>query len=451
MIRIHEFKRRQLISLIVLLWITFNVQPFWAADAASWYRGQLHAHSYWSDGRGFPEQAVAAYKQRGYHFLALTDHNRFAENENEWREVKPDEGNWPPNVCQKIYDAYLRDFGDEWVDSKTDGPVTSVRLKTYPEIKVKFEEPGKFILLPGAELTQVVHGYQVHQNYINLPLLLPCVRESNLVKSVDPKWTVGSLMAMNADEAKCAAEELKRPYLLMLNHPFWVYCDVLAQDLLDCPQIGFFEICNGGSEFAPFPEALDYTPEKFWDVANAFRCADGRSPVYGVGSDDAHFYDEERINGPSGIDDAWIMVRAAALTPEHLIESMQRGDFYATTGVLLDDVSFDPANKNLRVKVKAEPGVRYRIRFVTTKRNFDRTVKTVDVPAEEKRPARQLPIYSDDIGTTVKTVDDVEATYRLDPDDLYVRAIVESDIPCNLTPFFHPKVQTAWTQPFAVN
>jgi len=31
-----------------------------------WYKGMLHSHSYWSDGRAFPEQAVACYKALGY-------------------------------------------------------------------------------------------------------------------------------------------------------------------------------------------------------------------------------------------------------------------------------------------------------------------------------------------------------------------------------------------------
>ena len=29
-----------------------------------WYRGNLHMHTYWSDGRAFPEQAVSIYKNK---------------------------------------------------------------------------------------------------------------------------------------------------------------------------------------------------------------------------------------------------------------------------------------------------------------------------------------------------------------------------------------------------
>ena len=41
-----------------------------------WYRGMLHMHTLWSDGRALPEQAVAAYKDAGYDFISITDHNR---------------------------------------------------------------------------------------------------------------------------------------------------------------------------------------------------------------------------------------------------------------------------------------------------------------------------------------------------------------------------------------
>ncbi|MGN6757450.1 MAG: CehA/McbA family metallohydrolase [Thermomicrobiales bacterium] len=38
------------------------------------YRGNLHTHSTRSDGRQAPEAVIAAYREQGYDFLALTDH-----------------------------------------------------------------------------------------------------------------------------------------------------------------------------------------------------------------------------------------------------------------------------------------------------------------------------------------------------------------------------------------
>ena len=58
-----------------------------STDGRRWYRGMLHMHSHWSDGRALPEQAVAAYKDVGYDFIALSDHNRFQDNPDKWMAV----------------------------------------------------------------------------------------------------------------------------------------------------------------------------------------------------------------------------------------------------------------------------------------------------------------------------------------------------------------------------
>lgn len=437
------------LGVVTLLWGVLAVQTPCAAGDLEWYRGQLHDHTYWSDGRAFPEQVVDAYKQRGYQFMCISDHNTFAEKAGEWRPVMAEEGDWPPDVTQAIFDAYVHAFGKDWVETRTDGPVTLVRLRTCEEVKARFEEPGRFLLMPGVEITQTLNGVAVHQNYVNLPLVVPCVNGQDLVKKLEGAMNVRELIALNASEVAQAAAKLNAPYTLTLNHPFWVYYDIVPQDLIDCPEVRFFEICNGGSQHAPHPDAASYTPEKFWDAVNAFRRIKGQQILYGLGSDDAHYYDAERINRDGGVGDAWVMVHAEALTSEHLIAAMRRGDFYATTGVLLDDAAFTPEDKTLRIKVKAEEGVHYRIHFITTKQGFDQAVTEIASPAQDKRPARTIPVYSEDIGRTVKTVEGTEAEYVLAADDLYVRARIESDKPSKFTVHFHPPVQTAWTQPWA--
>src|SRR5687767_12396090 len=46
-----------------------------------WYKGNVHTHSLWSDGDDFPEMIADWYKSRGYHFLALSDHNTLQAGE----------------------------------------------------------------------------------------------------------------------------------------------------------------------------------------------------------------------------------------------------------------------------------------------------------------------------------------------------------------------------------
>lgn len=54
--------------------VIFN-NPF--SMQGEWRKGNLHCHSTRSDGKRSPSDAVRFYKEAGYHFTAITDHNRF--------------------------------------------------------------------------------------------------------------------------------------------------------------------------------------------------------------------------------------------------------------------------------------------------------------------------------------------------------------------------------------
>lgn len=45
------------------------------AEKGNWYKGNLHTHTTLSDGKQTPQERVKAYREKGYSFLAITDHN----------------------------------------------------------------------------------------------------------------------------------------------------------------------------------------------------------------------------------------------------------------------------------------------------------------------------------------------------------------------------------------
>ena len=55
------------------------------ASDGSWLRGNLHAHSTFSDGSEPFEDVLADYERRGYDFLGVTDHDIFIDPD-EYRE-----------------------------------------------------------------------------------------------------------------------------------------------------------------------------------------------------------------------------------------------------------------------------------------------------------------------------------------------------------------------------
>ena len=56
------------------------------------------------------------------------------------------------------------------------------------------------------------------------------------------------------------------------------------------------------------------------------------------------------------------MVRAARLEADALLEALEGGNFYASTGVVLEDVA--ATSTTLTVRVKTEGTSKYRIRFI---------------------------------------------------------------------------------------
>ena len=427
-----------------------------------WYRGMLHMHTHWSDGRALPEQAVAAYKDAGYDFISLSDHNRFQDNPDKWMAVGTGkEKGWPPKVVHPdCFKAFVKRFGRGNVRER-DGK-TEVRLATYPELKKMFEEPEKFLMLPGVEITTDAKAtgqtYAMHMNVIGIDDIIERAKKAGLIEGL-PKHTVASVIRETREMSEALAKKRGQECICMVNHPNWLFYDVGAQDIIDNPELRYFEVCSNGSEW-PVPKELDgeWYHDHIWDAVLAYRATHGQQLLYGFGCDDTHFYPGSGLENPYVFGDGYIMVRAEELSQKALFEAIRRGDFYASSELDLEDVSFDAKTRTLKVSVPATPDVKYRIRFITTKKGTPTDpVSYVEIPAtkEHMNRSRKVPIYADGVGATVKLVNGkrgerLEASYTLDAKDLYVRARVESDAPTQFKRRhkLHPDHHTAWTQPY---
>ena len=47
----------------------------------NWYKGNVHTHTTNSDGELSPKEVISLYKNKGYDFLAITDHNKLTYNQ----------------------------------------------------------------------------------------------------------------------------------------------------------------------------------------------------------------------------------------------------------------------------------------------------------------------------------------------------------------------------------
>ena len=111
--------------------------------APRWWKGNLHTHTFWSDGDDFPEMVAEWYRAHGYNFLALTDHNVLAQGI-EWKA----EADVLKKGGEQVLSKYRRRFGDAWVESRGTADKREVRLKPFDEFRALVEERGRFLLIP---------------------------------------------------------------------------------------------------------------------------------------------------------------------------------------------------------------------------------------------------------------------------------------------------------------
>src|SRR5439155_11440491 len=143
--------------LLAFIFIAARGSAATTAAQSTWWKGNLHTHSLWSDGDDYPEMIVDWYKQHGYHFLALSDHNILAQG-NKWIDAATNKGG------AMALDKYLKQFGTNWVQMREKKDRQQVRLKTLTEYRKLFEVPGSFLLIQNEEITDKYKSSPVHVN-----------------------------------------------------------------------------------------------------------------------------------------------------------------------------------------------------------------------------------------------------------------------------------------------
>ena len=389
---------QQLFAILLSFWTAVG----WGqGDTARWYKGNTHTHSYWSDGDDFPEMIVDWYKTHGYHFISLSDHNILAEGE-KWKEI-------PAHPFRQArFKEYRQKFGADWVVHKTDSTGRiSVRLKTLAEYRPLFEEAGKFLVMQAEEVTDTYKGKPLHMGAVNVKELIQ-PRGGNSVTEV---------LQNNLDAVYEQRRRTGQPMFPHINHPNFGWA-VKLEDMIPLKGERFFEVYNGHPHVHNYGDSATMGMEELWDKLQIQYLRAGKAVLYGLATDDSHHYLEnkpELANPGRG----WIMVRARSLTPAALIGALERGEFYSTTGVELDDVK--TGRGTLEVDVREKPGTTYRIQFWGAGGSG----------AE---------------GRLLKEVKGVKASYTLKKDDLFVRAkIISSRLQVN--PFQQGDLESAWTQP----
>lgn len=246
-----------------------------------YYKAALHCHTNISDGGPTPEEMKQIYKSKGYQILSITDHNILVDhsalNEEDFLMLTGAE--------------YNINDGDEWAQKR-------FWMKTY-HLNFIAKRPD---ILWQPYLPR--YPKDTSRHYLEL------------VENGGFPWVY------DIDNINAMIEEAnRRGFLVMYNHPNWSLQD--HTDYLPLKGLWAMEICNYDSGRNG---SLDRDNSRIYrEMVNAGK------RIFPVASDDAH--------GEKGAGGGWVMVGSDVLEYTAVMDALEKGDFYATSGPELYEVS----------------------------------------------------------------------------------------------------------------
>ena len=198
----------------------------------------------------------------------------------------------------------------------------------------------KFLVIKGEEVTDRFAGKPLHVNGLDV------------ARTVAPQGgqSVVDVLQRNVDAIR------KDSGIPHINHPNFGWA-VTPDELRQVRNTSLFEIYNGHPQVNNVGGGGVPGLEEAWDSLLS-----GGKMIYGIAVDDAHVFRQPGNPDVSGPGRGWVMVRAARLDPRAIVEALDRGEFYASTGVVLQDIRADA--RQLTVTVRPDAWSKYRIQFI---------------------------------------------------------------------------------------
>ena len=254
-----------------------------------WYKGNTHTHTLNSDGDSTPDDVVRWYREHGYQFLVLTDHNF---------------------------------------------------LTSVDGLNALHGADERFLVVKGEEVTSLLGEKALHVNGLDVS------------RKVDPAAgaSVLEILQRNVDGIRAAGGV---PHI---NHPNFRW-SITGDELRQLRNNRLFEIYNGHPQVNGLGGGGVPGLEEVWDAILSSGVL-----LHGVAVDDAHTFKQPGNPNVAGPGRGWIAVRAPRLEARALLDAIERGEFYASTGVELEDLQVSP--QRVHVAVKPVASSKYRVQFL---------------------------------------------------------------------------------------
>jgi hypothetical protein len=257
--------------------------------ALHWYKGNTHTHTLNSDGDSTPDDVVRWYREHGYRFLVLSDHNF---------------------------------------------------LTSVDGLNALHGADEQFLLIKGEEVTDRLADKPIHINGLDVS------------SKVEPQHgsTVVDVVQRNIDAIRKAGGV---PHV---NHPNYEWA-ISGDDLQRLERTSLFEVYNGHHLVNNAGGGGVPGMEEVWD-----RLLSSGKAIYGIADDDAHVFKQPGNPDVPGPGRGWVVVRAERLAARPIVDALERGDFYASTGVELSD--YRVTGTSITIAIKQHASSKYRIQFI---------------------------------------------------------------------------------------
>lgn len=199
---------------------------------------------------------------------------------------------------------------------------------------------SKFLVIKGEEVTDRFGEKPLHINGLDVSAL------------VTPQGgtSVTDILQRNIDAIR------KVDGIPHINHPNFGWA-ITTDDLKPLRRDTLFEIFNGHPTVNNLGGGGVPGLEEIWDAL----LSSGQE-IYGIAVDDAHVFKRPWDRTASRPGQGWVVVRAATLAPRDIVTALDRGEFYASNGVELENVTVTA--RSLTVTIKPAPSNKYRTQFV---------------------------------------------------------------------------------------
>jgi len=209
-------------------------------------------------------------------------------------------------------------------------------------LNAKYGADHQFLVIQGEEVTDSYGDQPVHLNALGAS------------EAVEPQHgaSVVDVMQRNVDAIRRAGGAP------LINHPNFI-SPIGAEALRQVERGSLFEVFNGHPLTNTFGSRGVPSMDEVWD-----RILSSGTLMYGVADDDAHTFksSDPRVAGPGR---GWVYVHAAHLEAHAILEALERGDFYASTGVELSNYQVTQAG--MTVEIRPQPSRTYRVQFIGQK------------------------------------------------------------------------------------